>query len=574
MPDLLNLKQNDTVAVKFLNPVNNKSEILADLQLEYGRFPVLELHNDTVSVDMRKVDLIEVTSIKSGSARKYSLISLEDNGVESICKYVYTGKADINNLHKVSFSIPELAPYFSNELSYKLDKDVNLTGSLKIEPMEAIVLLESQSLTIKVHQNYELKQFENKNGFGFTNRMCISFESNRNLSFDDIENMMYKATKLFTWVTGFPVTVDKVDVFDNHHSGHLYIPSLVHNQKYDTSYPKSFMSHSIFRKNYKTICHHYFGVNSTTFDDIWSRTIPLFDFSGVLEYELMLFASVLDKYFSMKVKELSLEKKLKQEEYTAFISRLHSNLLNDSELCSLVTDEALTDYITLSSLNKAIPNTSLNTFNKKAKTFLRHIGKDCTDIFINDSELFDIKSIRDRAAHGEFEKFPTTKTIKLLWKLKTLTMYLIYRDLGISDDIFLKSFSTTLHPIRLNCNFNHFKLDYKIGRATVIRLDKKNLEEFQNYTRSNHVFWLRGDQWIFDKSLSSAVTNYFTDPSKPYFKDGGYRSHHEYVQAEVDRTAPSFKAKFCSHAYLVTKQKETSLHSVTIIEKQKTFEDT
>lgn len=563
----LNLKNDITIAVKLIDPITKSTGVLADLKLMYGKMPELRYYDHVSSVYLRDIKDIEVTSVKGTPGITYSLIDIEDGELVNLCKYVYTGKARINNIRKISFSIPELAPYFLRELDYGLDNDVNITGNLLIEPLEAIVNYDNNNCKIRLHQGYTLKSFDDHSGFGFTNRIFITFESDNILSLKTIESLTYKISNLFTWITGFPVTVNEVDVFDADNSGSLYIPTIKKDKEYNTSFPYSFMHHYNLRKYFNVIVNNYFDTSYDVFDLIWSRTIPLFELSNVLEYEVMLFASVLDKYCSFKVNKLSLDNTLPKSQYEILIDNLENKINEDVEISALLSEGYLDNHRAISGLDKILPNTSLDTFIKKIRAYLRHIGNDCTEVFINNQELHEIKCIRDRAAHGEIESLSTDRIIQLLWKLKTLIMYLIYLDLGIDNKGFLEIFRSTHHPIRLNCDYDQFKLDVKIGIATVIRLNSQNFNKVQEFKSFIIVVYKAGDLWTFDEELSTLVSNYFKDPNRSSSRDGGYNSYKDFIQDQINNTVPKLKAVFATNPYLVNKNKKIKLHSVVVIEK-------
>ncbi len=54
--------------------------------------------------------------------------------------------------------------------------------------------------------------------------MYFSFESDTALSFQDIENLMYESISLLTWVTGYPISPDSIEVSDGDKYAYLYLP--------------------------------------------------------------------------------------------------------------------------------------------------------------------------------------------------------------------------------------------------------------------------------------------------------------------------------------------------------------
>ena len=212
----INLNENKDLQVKVIYP-NNESEY-ANIRLKYGSAPQILLRGDLQDKE------IIVQAINDNRYDTYYISDMHTHNffTPSIFRYLYMGKADKDNLKTVYFTIPELASYFHRELNYEIDHDVNITGNLKIEPLEA--KLENIGLCIKIHQGYSLKSNEDHTGFTFKNIIFFSFESETALSFNDIENLMYKAIRLLTWIIGYPVSVDSINVSDGENSGYLYLP--------------------------------------------------------------------------------------------------------------------------------------------------------------------------------------------------------------------------------------------------------------------------------------------------------------------------------------------------------------
>ena len=553
----MKLKDDKKILLKLLDVENEKFQGYGELQLVYGRIPVIE-YKDSKPQGQNQL-VAETTS--PGTVQKYFLAEIESGLFNDICNYVFFGNADKANLLKVHFTIPELAPYFINELNYRLDKDGNLSGNLTIPSLESNILIDDSPIKITIHQGYNLKKFDSNNGFGFTNIIYVSFELSNPISFEEIKKLMYQTTSLFTWIT-----VDEIEVSDGENVGCLYIPSVKNTATYDTSNENSFMDSCTLRNNFDDICRHYFVKNKSMFVDIWSRTIPLFYFTGVLEYELMLYASVLDKYFSYQVNMLSLDVTNPIGKYEEFIAKLEQHLHDDIELQDMIANAGVKTSGDCFRVKEMFPNTILTTFHKKAKAYLGHIGNFCTEVFINYDQLHKIKQIRDRAAHGEIEKCSTDEVVELLWRVKILSMYLIYRDLGINDEIFLKMLYRTFHPIKLNCAIDDYKLEIKLGCATSITLSSRHFSDYESQTSHIRVFWKRGEQWTYDAEMSKSSSDYFFSVEN-FGKDKEFRSYNEFVQNQLAPKDKNFKVKFCGNAYLVNKTTLIRMHSAVIIEK-------
>ena len=198
--------------------------------------------------------------------------------------------------------------------------------------MEATVLKDTQTIKVGLHQYYRLSNTSTKNGFQFTSSMNLVFEFENAITFSEIEKYLYKSRNLFTWITGFPIKVSKIEVSDGENRGTLYIPTVKDTSEHDLSYPNSFMLAGRLRDHFVKICESYFVKNTFEFENIWSRTIPLYNFNGVLEYETMLYTAILDKYCSYKVDQLNLDTMLDEDEYTELMGKLSALISGDAGL--------------------------------------------------------------------------------------------------------------------------------------------------------------------------------------------------------------------------------------------------
>ncbi|WP_017630637.1 hypothetical protein [Vibrio sp. 624788] len=536
------------------------------LKVKYGKMPALSHVSKHSYFYENNEDVIHVEEFTEQLAPKYLLSGAIDSGTHSskLFRYVYLGKAEITRLKKVYFTFPELAAYFNNEISRGLEQNGDLSGNVTIEPMEATILKDGQTIKVGLKQNYQLSNTSTKDGFKFTSSMVLGFEFENAITFSEIEKYLYKSKNLFTWITGFPIKVSKIEVSDGENRGSLYIPTVKDTSEHDLSYPNSFMLADRLREHFATICDSYFVKNTFEFENIWSRTIPLYSFNGVLEYETMLYTAILDKYCSHKVEQLALDTKLDENEYNEIISKLSSLISGDTELVESFSKNILTDLSSVKILREALPNRSTATFKQKVKKYLHHIGKHVTEVFLSNSDLHLIKGVRDRAAHGEVELFTTDQVSKIYWKLRMLVIYLIYKDLGVSDDDFLKVISFTFHPLALNCDRDRFKLDTKLNKAVSLPVSKSVFSELSTQlgvelvlTRNNHVYEVH-------KEYTAKLSNYFRVETS---KDRKINSLDEYVKTLLEN--PKLEAKFTGNAYITHKRKSHKLHSIIVVDTPK-----
>ena len=536
------------------------------LKIKYGNIPVLSHISKHSYFHENREDVIQVESFTEQLASKYLLSDAINSGTPSskFFRYVYSGKAETTKLKKVYFTFPELAAYFNNEISRNLEQNGNLSGNVTIEPMETTILKDDQDIKIGLYQYYRLSNTSTNDGFKFTSSMTLVFEFENFLTFSEIEKYLYKSKNLFTWITGFPIKVSKIEVSDGKNRGTLYIPTAKDTSEHDLSYPNSFMLADRLRKNFVKICESYFVKNTFEFENVWSQTIPLYHFNGVLEYETMLYAAILDKYCSLKVDQLNLDTMLDEDEYTKLTSKLSDLISSDTELVKTFSKGVLADLSNVQILREALPNRSGATFKQKVKMYLKHIGKHVTELFMSNDDLHLIKNVRDRAAHGEVEQFTTSEVSKIYWKLRMLIIYLIYKDLGISDDAFLKVISFTLNPLVLNCVPDKFKLDTKLNKAISLPVSESVFNDLSSKLQVHLVLTRNENLYEVHKEYTTKLFNYFSARNstnkKIIYLD-------EYVQTLLDNS--KLKAKCIGNAYVTHKRNSHELHSIIIVDTPK-----
>lgn len=549
----IKLTDNKKIAVKV--PSLNNESLYTEINLEYGKTPSIDLILDddekclTVkpAIDSHHGDYFLTDFYECGSFRS------------SIFNYLFVGKADKDIIKTVHFIVPELSSYFLHELDYELDLDSNISGNLKIEPLEARI--EHLGLSIKIHQGYNLQSDEDHTGFSFKNIFYFSFESDSNLSFKDIENLMYKAIRLLTWITGYPVTIDSIEVSDGVNNGYLYLPSLKKIKTYNLKNPYCFMKSGYFRENFQTICGNFFD-KKEIFDDIWSRTIPLFEFTGVLEYEVMLFASILDKYFSYQIEKKTFDK---IENYDSYLLEIGKFLQENEQLKDLLKNTELFENIKLHKLSAIFPENKFQTFLSKKKEYFRMFDSKDLKIFLKNDDFIKIISIRDNAAHGSRETLSADDVLEYSWKVKLLTMYLIYMDLGIKNDDFFKMISSTFHPIVRGCEKDKDLLDLKIGNMINLTLSKTEKEKMYRLDTKIKVFIQKKENYVFNSELSQKTHDYFSEDIIPKIDTSRFHSYEKYVQHLIDEDNTDMKAKLYSRVFLIDKPSNVLIHNVIIL---------
>ena len=205
-------------------------------------------------------------------------------------------------------------------------------------------------------------------------------------------------------------------------------------------------------------------------------------------------------------------------------------------------------------LREALPNRAAATFKQKVKKYLNHIGNYVTEIFLSNNDLHFIKDVRDRAAHGEVEQFTTDKVSKIYWKLRMLVTYLIFKDLGVSDDDFLKIISFTLNPLVLNCDKDEFRLDSKLNKAIALPVSESVFGELSSKLSVHLVLTRNESLYEVHKEYTAKLTNYFSVENS---RDRKINRLDEYVKTLLENPKLRLNTLQCIR-YTQTKKPKTT----------------
>ncbi|MDH5925051.1 hypothetical protein L8S13_01975 [Vibrio lentus] len=536
----------------------------AILSLERGRYPTLECTNKFAPFISQDIDEIVVHDYVSGGKSTYYLSGRHGSSYDNeLFDHVYTGSANRHKITQVSFIMPQLSIYFNHEIKRRFEESGDMSAQTNIEPLSAELVNSKSIKNVDIFQSKHLKDNDSGDGFIFTSTLDINFTYDTPVSMEEISKLMFKVTNLFTWLFGTPSYATRIDLLDeDSNKGYLYVPSYKIKEAEKVSQPYPFMPADQLRASFQAICQNYFVDNTFVFDNIWSKTIPLFSIKNVLEYELMLYASILDKYFSYRVELHGLSDVMSKDDYANFIARLALLVESEPLITNAIDEGAVVNIADEATLKRLIPNHSATTLNKKAKTYLRYIGKTVPDVFINDKDFYQIKEIRDRAAHGEMEVLSTQQVYLYLNKVKMLTMYMIYRDLGISDNSFLELLCMPYHELKQGCRLDSFKRDVALSKANIMQVNESTFNFVKN-ERGIFSFVFFRDQHTYhvDKKLTHRLKEAFFGDHATSNK---FRNFEEFVQSQV---SDDKKVAYISDSYVKHGNQTYLLRGIVVIDK-------
>ena len=251
-----------------------------------------------------------------------------------------------------------------------------------------------------------------------------------------------------------------------------------------------------------------------------------------------------------------------QDDYAKFIAKLALLVESEPLITKAIDEGTVVNIADEATLKRFIPNRSATTLNKKAKTYLRYIGKTVPDVFINDKDFYQIKEIRDRAAHGEMEVLSTQQVYLYLNKIKMLTMYMIYKDLGISDNSFLELLCMPYHELKQGCRLDSFKRDVALSKANIMQVNESTFNFVKNEQGIfSFVFFRDQHTYHVDKKLTRRLKEAFFGD---HVTSNKFRNFEEFVQSQV---SDDKKVAYISDSYVKYGNQTYLLRGIVVIDK-------
>lgn len=422
----LGLKTKQTLLCSF--PVKNSTPLQGELKFSWGKF--IELDYTASCFPKLDFDDDHVLEVLVNNVEKVFLQGFEDH--HEVFKAAFTGALNSKRILKASFYTNDLSGLFSFEISTSKYLDENGVLRLKFEPIQASFMSEFGYVNFSIYLAYNSKH--ELGNICFDYKIVINLEFDEFISIDNIEKVMFQLKQLFSTMTAHNFSFDEITIHDdNGKSGSLYFAT--NDEDYEIlERHKHILDTQTFRSQIDTFLKHFFYVNHFEFKNIWSRVPPLLQLKHLLEYEVLIFGSILDKYVKHKCKDVI------EDDWT--FRQCYKTFIKDNELKKLFTP------------------------------------------FFTDDDFSKVLDIRDRAAHGEIEKLGNQEVNEILAKLQTLIFFLMYRDLGLNEqDITSLLFDRGhghFHPILRSCKFDHYKVNLLLPDSEKIKeIQAKNGENLK-----------------------------------------------------------------------------------------------
>lgn len=473
----LELKTNQNLLCSF--PVKNSTPLQGELKFSWGKFIELDYTASCFpELDFDEDHLLEVTV---NNLEKVTLQGFDHH--HEVFKAALTGCLNTKRILKASFYTSDLSGLFSFDISNSKYLDDNGFIRLKFEPIQASFLSEFGYVNLSMNLAYSSKHDLGKICFDY--KIVINLEFDDFVSIDNIEKVMFQLKQLFSTITAHNFSFEEISIYDDKgKSGSLYFATNDEDYEPLTRHQYILDTRSL-RSSLDTLLKHFFGSCSFEFKNIWSRVPPLLQLKHLLEYEVLIYGSILDKYVKHQCKELI------QPEWT--FRTTYKEFINKNKL------------------------------------------KEWISPFFSSDDFDKVLKIRDRAAHGEIEELSNEVVIDALAKLKTLIFFLMYRDLSFSEQDILSFFwgngHSHFHPIIRECKYDHHKCNRQLPLCSKVKeiqvkkgQDLNLLKEIISTGKVRELIFLKDksksgyDEYVFLPQLSERFNEYF-------FKERHYWKH-------------------------------------------------
>lgn len=281
----------------------------------------------------------------------------------------------------------------------------------------------------------------------------------------------------------------------------------------------------IENKKFKPIFSNYFS--NINFTKVWSRLFGILSYSGIWQYEILGYVSILNKYvesYSKGKGEVFPESSFKYIK-DGLVKKLEE-LLKDIKKTD--TNENISKTIKNSILK--IPNTDIVSFQDKFDLWFSKINNDIKQIInFTKADFKVLKEIRDAAAHGKNIDYgyDLTGIYKLNYKLTLLLYHLVYLDLGLSGSDFLQNLSLSIHSLIRNSDINQKHLDRVSGRIDFIKVDDTTFAKIKLCKKYDIILEknIEKELYIFNYELTKFLQNNWPKVSDTFHDVRDYIKH-------------------------------------------------
>lgn len=454
------------------------------LEIASNMFPKLTIENKYSHYDSSIVPFFKSPPSTIICKSNYQILTLCQNassGRSFLPDYVVVG-TKVNEVTGVDVSLVGLFSFFNGNSSFVF-KDSYLGKRIFDNFIGSEFLISDDVYNFSVNH-----EFSSINDFDKTiiseDAVVRIIKKNGFISLDEAKNIIKKVRVLFSLLLGFDLSIRKTWLVygDDNYAMPFYFHAFSNSEHpFEHAHQCFMVSPYIFNNDmWSTILNKAFnGEAGDDVSNIWVRLVSLFSYKGFWEYRILGIVSLLDSYSVRFHKRTGIEKlpssdfKALKRGMVSVLDSYRSSLLLQNDQKYIEKSQVVDSMI--SSLD-FIRNTNAQTFQLTFNILFDSVDKDVQDLIgFADGDFKLIKQIRDLAAHGEAIPQEIIDNIQQAMivseKIKFLLLFIIYRTLGFSRDLFIECCGMSHHKIKLGAKLRKIKLDELTGQSKFFKLN-------------------------------------------------------------------------------------------------------
>ncbi|MFT4929873.1 MAG: hypothetical protein ACI8WB_006008 [Phenylobacterium sp.] len=488
----INFFENLEIRLK-LNLACFNDDLNTSLTIRENKAPFLEL--DSLSspgfIDITLAEQ-ERQSIKCSTVHgEYMLVDCTPKGDRIYPRYVVQG-SEAEQFKGVEVSLTGFSSWFDPNPHFAMT-DGEIKQTIPTQKIDETVVINGERYQVSSQFCSNISNIAKRDFLllEYTTLKVVKIDGT--ITVAEAERLLQDIRRLFSLLLGQPLAIDYAWLISQQNGARrAFYFSASGSRAEPFEEPHECLIHgaSIFKNQlWANIFNHYYSLPTAShFEDIWSRLPMLFNFSGIWEYEILGYVSILDAWCIQTIHNKNSAKSggeghNKDRDYieAKLVTQVQEELLlvvdkHQKQLGPQYHD-AMNRF--RSRIKKRV-NTGLNrnsSFKLKFDYLMSKVAQGVKDMIdFSTDEFAAIKKIRDFAAHAQSidnkDKRDISFEYGLKCKLQVLLYYFVYRDLGFSAKDYAICLQSSSNEFVRHANINHACRDKLTGLVPFYPVDK------------------------------------------------------------------------------------------------------
>ncbi len=484
----------DTLETVVMVSVSENERLPAELIIKQGESPKLkfEYHEFSKVCSIRKAISKYNKTICSNTQMSFQLsefypedfeIEAENRKISTALsfqptfhpEYVLLGSPETDKFEGFEVLYSSFSEWFSDSSGFEPDNEKNLKYKISQRSFEVEVRTETKKkVKISSRTNYKSKSNGRISSIEEYSPINVEVLGGETISVVEVKKMIIEIRKLIQLLLGFPISVEHVWCISKDKRYPLYYTNFESTTNIvehfrDTSVHPSMLEED---NNWEMIFRNYYN-NYEIFKNVWGNMVGLANYNGIWTFKLLGYFGVFD---ACVTKHCGSD--MKRQHFSKRYEKLKEDKLKDIQKIIGFTPE----------------------------------------------EYNELYKLRNKIAHGTPPvKADITYEIQLQDKLFLILTYLIYRDLGLTSQFFLRCLNDSFQKAFKNARINYVELHRATGTQffTVSKKDYEMITSWQYYVleKSGELFAINYE--LSDLAINTEIiSNVEVDINKSFEKIG------------------------------------------------------